>query len=366
MMNTIKAPIRLLVLMPNLYAGGTEKVITTLLNHLSPVLWEVHLAYLTTDKPPFFTLSPAIQQHILPQRRVRYTAWQLIALIRQLRPQLLLSVLDFTWYIALLSPFLPKETKLVTRISHLPPTPLSWGKALLHRLLYRRFQHIIVQSEWMQTFFLQQYALDTSKISVWYNPLDYSFIQQQSQLPVTLPIPKDRPIFVTVGRLASVKGHDRILKALALLPCDFVYWIIGRFTPQEYDRLWQQIAHTPIANKVVFVGEQANPYAFLRHATLYLQGSHAEGYPNALLEAQACGKPCVAYAIGGGTNEAVLNGFNGLLVENNNIAAYTHGIQQALTMPFDATSIQTFVKNKHDINRCLLQFNKEAMNNLQH
>jgi glycosyltransferase involved in cell wall biosynthesis len=45
---------------------------------------------------------------------------------------------------------------------------------------------------------------------------------------------------------------------------------------------------------VVFLGHQSNPYKYLQRATLFVFPSLWEGFPNALLEAMACGLPVVA------------------------------------------------------------------------
>ncbi len=351
----MQTPIKLVVLMPNLNAGGTEKVICTLLNNLSPALFEVHVVYLAGSSL-FFPLERWIQQHVLPYKRVRYTGWHLLLLLYRLRPKIVLSVLDFSRYMALLSPLLPSDTCLITRVSHVPASSKHGVKHLFNKLLYRKFRQIIVQSLIMKEFFIKNYAIPSEKISVLYNPVDYSMIQKQRLAIPSVVIPQEKPLFVTVGRLAAVKGYDRILKALALVPFDFTYWIIGRLSEAIYAQLCLQIANTSLEKKVVFLGEQPNPYQFLHYATVYLQGSYTEGYPNALLEAQACGKPCVVYDIGGGTNEAMIEGFNGFIIPNNQIQAYAYAIQQALATTFDATQIQAYVKHKHDITTSIEQF----------
>jgi glycosyltransferase involved in cell wall biosynthesis len=47
-----------------------------------------------------------------------------------------------------------------------------------------------------------------------------------------------------------------------------------------------------------------------------LQGSYAEGFPNALLESCSVGTPVVAFEAPGGTKEIIQNGINGYLVKN--------------------------------------------------
>ena len=45
---------------------------------------------------------------------------------------------------------------------------------------------------------------------------------------------------------------------------------------------------------VIFTGWQSNPYVFIADSDVYVMPSITEGFPNALVEAMACGKPVVS------------------------------------------------------------------------
>ena len=57
------------------------------------------------------------------------------------------------------------------------------------------------------------------------------------------------------------------------------------------------------------------------------------------LEAQACGRPVVAYARGGAI-ETVVSGETGFLVDDPSPAAFAEAIQRAMDHEFDATVIR--------------------------
>lgn len=56
---------------------------------------------------------------------------------------------------------------------------------------------------------------------------------------------------------------------------------------------------------VYFIGQQQNPFKFLRHAFLYVMTSHWEGFPLALCEAMALGLPVVAPDCSTGPREII-------------------------------------------------------------
>ena len=71
----------------------------------------------------------------------------------------------------------------------------------------------------------------------------------------------------------------------------------------------------------------------LRKASLFVLPSRFEGYPNALLEALACGLPVIATSCPGGTVEILANGAYGMLVPPDDVAAMTTALEAMLSTP---------------------------------
>jgi glycosyltransferase involved in cell wall biosynthesis len=71
----------------------------------------------------------------------------------------------------------------------------------------------------------------------------------------------------------------------------------------------------------------------LGRASLFVLPSRFEGYPNALLEALACGLPVIATSCPGGTAEILGNGAHGMLVPPDNVAAMTTALDAMLSAP---------------------------------
>lgn len=72
-----------------------------------------------------------------------------------------------------------------------------------------------------------------------------------------------------------------------------------------------------LGEKVIFTGRQ-NVYDYLKDAQIYVLPSNYEGMPNSLIEAMACGLPCIATdCSGGGAAYLIEDGVSGTLIPIN-------------------------------------------------
>src|SRR5207302_207489 len=86
-----------------------------------------------------------------------------------------------------------------------------------------------------------------------------------------------------------------------------------------------------VDDSIEFVGQQNNIVAQLQRGSIFVLPSRWEGMPNAVLEAMACGLPCVATRVSG-SEDIITHGVNGLLVEPE---AYMGMAQALLTLLHD-------------------------------
>ena len=71
----------------------------------------------------------------------------------------------------------------------------------------------------------------------------------------------------------------------------------------ERARLEKLAEDLGVAEECDFLGWQANPFAFMSKANLFVLSSRWEGSPNVVVEAMACGCPVVATDCGSGPAE---------------------------------------------------------------
>lgn len=144
----------------------------------------------------------------------------------------------------------------------------------------------------------------------------------------------DDVVVGTVSRLFAEKGHRYLLEAIALLKheCPTLRALIVG-TGELLEPLRQQAAAAGLADRVVFTGFHEDLPGALRAMDLFAQPSILdEGFPTAVLEAQAAGLPVVASDIGG-TWETIERGVTGVLTPPRDATALAGALQALVADP---------------------------------
>ena len=212
----------------------------------------------------------------------------------------------------------------------------------LIKKFYNSFYGIICQSEYMQQDLTLNFKIPPGKTTVIHNPVD-EHRGHYLALPGNNPSTKIYK-FITVARLSEEKGIDRLIPAVAGLSLPFQYYIIG--DGDRRNSLWELIHQFNLQDRVIMVGQKNNPYEGMEDADLMLMGSHYEGFPNVLLEAGALGIPVIAFDVPGGIREIITNGENGILVNDDDIKAFTAAIEKAMLIKFDSYKIIATTKKR--------------------
>lgn len=87
-----------------------------------------------------------------------------------------------------------------------------------------------------------------------------------------------------------------------------------------------------IADRVEFAGHQSDVPAQLHRGGVAVLSSRTEGMPNAVLEAMACGLPCVATRVSG-SEDIIQHGVNGILIEPDDAVGLAEGLVALLRDP---------------------------------
>lgn len=99
-------------------------------------------------------------------------------------------------------------------------------------------------------------------------------------------------ICCSLCRITNVKGLDTIIRALTKLENDICYVIIGDGELRlELEKLAISL---DVSDRVFFLGNKVNAYAYLQYIDLFCIPSLSEGFPLAMLEAASLGKAIVA------------------------------------------------------------------------
>lgn len=135
-------------------------------------------------------------------------------------------------------------------------------------------------------------------------------------------------VFVVVANLIPYKGHEDLLRALAIaeFPQPWRLVCIGR-DDGILNGLRTLAAHLGIGGQVLWMGARTDIAALLRAADVGVLPSHEEGFSNAVLEYMAAGLPTVVTDVGG-NSEAVVDGQTGFVVPVGDLRAMAAALRQ--------------------------------------
>ncbi|GGX90369.1 glycosyltransferase [Streptomyces anandii] len=144
-------------------------------------------------------------------------------------------------------------------------------------------------------------------------------------MPNPLPIVPDTPsprtekVVASIGRLSHEKGVDLLLDAWAEAAPKQPGWTLRIYGRGEAEaELRARCAELGLDDSVDFAGQTEDVPGALRASSVFVQSSRGEGFPLVLLEAMACGVPCVAFDCAPGVREIVTHEEDGLLARPGN------------------------------------------------
>jgi glycosyltransferase involved in cell wall biosynthesis len=153
-----------------------------------------------------------------------------------------------------------------------------------------------------------------SNVKVIPNPLSF-YPNESSSL--------DQKTVIAVGKQSYQKGYDRLLQSWAIIQkvCpDWQLKVYGKLEPSL--GLEQQVVNLGIADSVAFLAPEKNIQAKYLASSLYVFPSRFEGFGMVLIEAMACGLPCISFDCPCGPSDIITHGEDGFLIENGNIGAF--------------------------------------------
>ena len=319
-----------------LSGGGAERVFCTLANHWAAAGREVTVITLGTSTADEFPLAARVRRVALGLLRDSHGPWQQVAntlqRVRALRRAIqeagATRVVSFTdkmnvltllacwggpWQVVIAERSDPRQQSL--------GTVWEW----LRRRAYPRSCVWVVQTQsvarWART---------------WISRRPVVVIPNAVAAPAAAIPPTERrlPRIIAMGRLSPEKGFDVLIRAFAQLAPWYPDWtlhILG--TGPQREQLEELAERLGVRDNVHWAGWSERPEAMLLEASVFVLPSRYEGFPNALLEAMACGLPCIASDCDSGPAEIVRDGLDGLLVAPDNVEALARALRQLVADP---------------------------------
>ena len=166
--------------------------------------------------------------------------------------------------------------------------------------------------------------------------------EEKGKLRSELSLPDGCPVAAYVGSVERRKGILYLLEAWGLVVSRFPTALLVLAGPvgsatnpkDDFDRLIRsRVEELGLASNVRLTGFVSNPEAYLRAADVFLFASLQEGMPNALLEAMACGLPCVVRELPGIVEEIVEHRVSGFIVPDGSPDLFANRVISLLQDP---------------------------------
>jgi D-inositol-3-phosphate glycosyltransferase len=193
------------------------------------------------------------------------------------------------------------------------------------------------------------YGADESRVKTVHPGVDLSVFRpgshgEQAAARRALGLPPDAVVLLFAGRMQPLKGPDILLHAVARMIRDepglagrlAVVFVggpsgLGRNDPDMVTQLAARLGISAVV-RVEPPCPQSELADWYRAATVVTVPSHSESFGLVALEAQACGTPVVAAAVGG-LRTAVRDGESGILVDGHNPADYARVLRRLAASP---------------------------------
>lgn len=334
---------RILYVIGTLERGGAETQLVELASGLDRARFEPTVCCLAGGGPLAATLAArGVPVEIVaatsgPRRLRALTGFS--RLLRRVRPDVVHGHLYWGNVAAALGGRLLGARAVVGSRLNLarPPPP---ARRALRRLANAWTHLVIANSEAVRHAAARVEGLTEERLIVIHNGVDCSRFD-------VAPDPRLRdslgggagPLVTVVANLRRSKGHAVFLQAWAsvvrALPRSRAL-LVG--SGPLHDELENRAAALGVRSSVHFLGARHDVPALLALTDVVAHASLREGFPNAVLEALAAGRPVVA-TDAGGTREAIVDGRTGLLVPPGDASALEAGLMRLLSNPDEARAL---------------------------
>ena len=347
---------RILFILPSLGVGGLERVQVTIANKLVQNGYDVTVMILSPvddfrdelDSRVHFIYKP-LKRHLgnrLPYIRHKYYddgMWE----TRASAEQLYKYYVGNERYDVEIAFFRGLPIKIISGSTNRKARHIAWvhndfRKSTGYRNNFKKtddvfdayttYDKVVCVSEQAAEGFCEAIG-DTGNITTIYNMLPIDRIRKLVDAGSQLHINKAKLHLVIVARLLdSAKGQVRLVDSVCRLHnegADISLAIVGGGA--DHKRLRQQISENYAESYIESVGEQRNPYPYIKEADLLVCASYFEGYNLTVAEALILGVPVLSTDCTG-PNEILDHGNYGMIVENSEEGLY-NGLKEFADNP---------------------------------
>lgn len=223
----------------------------------------------------------------------------------------------------------------------------------LARKYYKCYDHIFTVSKQTKEIFDFYFPELSKRSQVFYNIIDDTYLKGMAEVAPTYTDEFTGVRILTIGRLDFQKGIDRAIETCRrLIECGIsVRWYVCG-EGEEREKIEALVSTYCLKSDFVLLGNQKNPYGYLRDCDIYVQPSRTEGFCTATNEARIFGKAVVVTNVCG-MKEQFVSEKTGIICDND-IESLFENIKRLIKNPELRFTLSQNVKRvdlKNDIQR---------------
>ena len=313
---------RITFLIGSMRRGGAERVISILANNYIKKGWNVDIITLLDDSNDYnldnrVNIMPICQ--VSKSKLYQLPSWifNIRKHVKENNPDIIVSFIARINIITILSCIGLNKKIIISERNDPKADGRGFLVKILTYMLYPLTNSIIFQTEWAKSCF-PKYIQDKGIIIG--NPVNVSTDKKE------LGTKK----IVAVGRLTEQKNHEMLINAFKKIndySKEYKLYIYGEGGLRE--KLEEQVGNLKLQEYVFLPGNFEDIHERISDADIFVLSSRYEGLSNALLEAMMIGIPCISTDCAG-ANEVIENGYNGILIPNEDEGELIKAIKQII------------------------------------
>lgn len=325
--------------------GGADRIITEKANYLAEhfgyEVWIITAHQL--GKPLFFPLSPRVTHIDLNvdfNQQYRHSllvrAWIYFKLLRIYKQRL--SKLLYTLHPDIVITTISRDIDFLPRIKDgsLKIAEAHVAKPFLrnlHLMQERSLPYRLVGKVWSRRLEKAIRKFHGLVVLTQHDVADWEGIIRPVVIPNSLAFYPEKAStcenksIISIGRLCEQKGYDQLLEAWRTVAGKHPDWKLQVYGEGEWEgMLKQKIEAWGLAESFILHKPVTNIREKYVESSFYVLSSRFEGFGLVLIEAMACGLPCVAYDCPNGPADIIKDGEDGILVEKGNVSSLSRQI----------------------------------------
>jgi len=218
---------------------------------------------------------------------------------------------------------------------------------------------VIAISNYVKDNILRVYPEKSSLIKVIHRGADINLFNQENigksriiQMSEMFQLPDDKKIIMMPARPSGWKGHEILIRAFSRINNENLICVMpGSDDRGKYVLNLRNIAKKyNVLGKIVFLPFLDDlPAAYMLADVVVVPSLKPEPFGRVLIEAQAMGRPVVAFDHGG-ASESVIHEKTGLLVEPKNVKELGVAIEKLVTISANKRNKMALASRKHIVN----------------